>query len=356
MLGACTADPTPAPPGSEASAIAEHAERSDELLADTLPADEPGCAAAVGVEGEVVWAGARGLADLSTGQALDTSTTFDIGSVSKQVTATAVLLLAQDGSLSLDDPLSRWVPGLPAWADAVTVADLVHHTSGIPDYTERLANDGRTLADRATQRETVASLAAVGELRAPPGERFEYSNSNYVLLAEVVREASGRLLPEFARERVFEPLELGMAVDPSGASPDDADPSSARSYVRGPVEARWQPAGSRWEQLGDGSVQTTSSDLVRWADNYRTGRVGGDELLAAQLEGAADAGDGLRYGAGIFAQRDGSLWHRGQWAGFLSEFWVSADRRTAVAVTCNGDRGPSSAVNYLAPALQREWR
>jgi CubicO group peptidase (beta-lactamase class C family) len=107
----CTSSPPAASPAADTTSVS--VERSDDLLARGLPADEPGCSAAVGIEGDVVWAGAGGVADLATGRPIETSTTFAIGSVTKQFTATAVLLLVQDGNLSLDDPLSRWLPGLP---------------------------------------------------------------------------------------------------------------------------------------------------------------------------------------------------------------------------------------------------
>ena len=359
LLGACAAptaeQPGPAAARSSSTSVAEHAARSDDLLTRTLADDEPGCSAAVGIEGTVVWSGAGGLADLASRRPLEPSTAFDIASVSKQFTATAALLFAQDGRLSLDDALSRWLPGLPAWADRVTVADLVHQTSGIPDYIPVLVGDGAGMHDPASQDDALEAIAARTTLDPPPGTEFEYSNSNYVLLAEVVRGAAGRPLADVVQERIATPLDLDLTVDPSGAAPDNPDPSHALAYVLPPGEEDWQPGGSNWQQVGDGSVQTTSPELVRWADNYRTGRVGGEELLAAQVEGGADTGDGGRYGAGIAEQRDGSLGHNGSWAGYLSDFWVSADRRTAIAVTCNGDRGPSSALGYLAPALRSEW-
>jgi CubicO group peptidase (beta-lactamase class C family) len=356
-LAACTHGEAPpsATSASPADSAAEHADRSDDLLADNLAADEPGCSAAVGIDGEVVWAGARGTADLATGRALDTDTTLDIGSVSKQFTAVAVLLLEQDGRLSLDDPLADWVPDLPRWSRDVTLTHLVHHTSGIPDYTHLLLNSGADLADPTTQLDAVDAIAGVETLDHPPGDRFAYSNSNYVLLAEVVQRAGGTSLPDFLRSRVFEPSGLAMVLDPFGASPDNSDEASARPYVRDPVTQEWQVAGSRWEQVGDGSIQTTPSELVRWADNYRTGEIGGERLLEAQLRDPADAG-GADYGAGIVISRDGELRHTGGWAGFLSEFAVSADRRLAVAVSCNGDEGSSSPIGRIAPALMAEWQ
>jgi CubicO group peptidase (beta-lactamase class C family) len=349
-LVACTAG---GPSGaSPASAEADHAGASEDVLERHLPPDEPGCSAAVGVEGGVVWAGARGAADLDSGRALDESTTFDIGSVSKQFTATAVLLLVQDGRLTLDDPLARWVPGLPGWSQEVTIDQLLHHTSGIPDYTKLLLDAGFQLTDQATQGDAIAALAGV-DLTSPPGSRFAYSNSNYVLLAEVVQAAAGQSLPEFARGRIFEPLDLDMRIDPSGASPDNADESSARPYVRAPAGGAWAAGGSRWTQVGDGSIRTTPSELVRWADNYRTGKLGGDRLLDDQLRDPVDAGGG-RYAAGIVLGRDDELTHDGAWAGFLTTFSVSPDRRLAVAVSCNGDAGRATPLD-IAAALRSEW-
>ena len=352
---ACTATAEPSARTSSSAAtqtrIAEHAQRSDELLADSLEPDQPGCSAAVGIAGEVMWAGARGTADLTDGRPIQTSTTFDIASVSKQFTATAMLLLAADGRLDLDDPLSRWVSGLPGWADVVTLTQLVHHVSGIPDYTSGL---GAAFTDRTTQQDAIDYAAAIEDLPSAPGEKFSYSNTNYVLLAEVVARASGRPLPDFARTEIFDPLGLAMVFDPEGASPDATDRTSPRGYTGDPASGKWDPAGSRWGQVGDGSVQTTPSELVRWADEYRAGRLAGT-LQEARYDGAVDVGGGDRYAAGIVERRDGSLWHGGGWAGFLSDFWVSPDRSTAVAVTCNGDGGPWAAIGTLAPALQDEW-
>ncbi|MGY1731155.1 serine hydrolase domain-containing protein [Geodermatophilus sp. SYSU D01045] len=336
------------PPGPE-----ERVARSDALLEEVLAADEPGCSAAVGIDGEVVWAGARGLADTATGRPLTPETTFDVASVGKQFTATAVLLLEQDGVLSLEDPVSRWLPGLPAWADTVTLDQLVHHTSGIPDYLADFEAAGIAVTDRTTQEQAVAAIAAHPEL--PPAEGFAYSNSNYVLLAEVVRAASGQHLADFLRTRVFEPLDLAVAVDPSASAPDAADPSSARGHVKDTATGPWRPAGSRFEQVGDGAVRTTPSELVRWADEYRTGRLGGEALLAARLADPAPVNAARDYAAGLFLTRAGDLEHGGSWAGFRSAFRVSADRHTAVAVACNGEEPGVADVDRIWRVLPGVW-
>ena len=137
LVTGCTGNADPPAPDPQAS-VEEHAGPSDELFERVLASDEPGCSAAVGIEGEVVWAGAGGVADLSTGRPIETSTTFAIASVSKQFTATAVLLLVHEGRLSLDDPLSDvGCRAFPPGPDQVTIGQAMHHVSGIPDYVDQ---------------------------------------------------------------------------------------------------------------------------------------------------------------------------------------------------------------------------
>ncbi len=321
--------------------------RSQEVLDAAIRADAPGCSAAVGVEGKVAWTGVRGIADMATGAKITTDTVFDIASVSKQFTATAVLLLSGAGGLRPDDSVVDHLPDLPEWATTITVGQLMHHTSGIPDYIDLLEDEGYELSDRTTQADAVNALAAAPELDFAPGSRFEYSNSNYLLLAEIVNKAAGDPLPEVLRTRIFAPLDLAMVMNPGRQLP-----GMALSYETDEFGAyRDSVIYSSWEQVGDGGIQTTPSQLVRWADNYRTGVVGGRRLLDAQLLGAVPTepdGDG-RYGAGIFVFPDGTLDHSGSWAGFVSDFRISADRRTALAISCNTeDHDPATMLDRLA--------
>jgi CubicO group peptidase (beta-lactamase class C family) len=227
---------------------------------------------------------------------------FDIGSVSKQFTATAILLLVADGKLSLEDPLSRHLGGLPGWADTVSVDQLLHHTSGIPDYTELLIDGGHAFTDQVSQEQTLQLLATVPSLEFAPGSRWEYSNSNYVLLAEVVKQVSGQPLPDSLSSRIFRPLDLNMVMDP-----EPANPQKALSYAKD--AEGFSPLDFHWEQVGDGAIHATPHELVRWADNYRTGAVGGDDLLTAQTADPVQAQGAYSYGAGIFVNQDGTLWH-----------------------------------------------
>jgi CubicO group peptidase (beta-lactamase class C family) len=332
------------------SATPDHADataRSQHVLDAAIDAGAPGCSATVGVKGKVVWTGVRGVADMSSGDPITTHTVFDIASVSKQFTATALLLLVDGGKLTLNDPLSRYVPELPTWASTVTVEQLMHQTSGIPEYVGLLEAQGFQLADQTTEDQALRALVDVPKLEFPPGSQFQYSNSNYLLLGEIIHRVAREPLPQFLSERIFQPLGLSMVVDPTGPIPD-----KAVAYEKGSEGYRETESG--WEQVGDGGIQTTPGQLVYWADNYRTGRVGGSDLLNAQLTGAVptEPGGGDRYGAGIYLLGNGMLDHDGAWGGFVTAFRVSKDRTTSLTISCNTDKQDPEA---LADDLAKLW-
>ncbi len=301
VVGACSIGEDGATTGPTPERSAGVYGSSLRVLDDRIDEAGPGCSAAVGIQGEVAWTGNRGIANLASGTPIGPQTVFDIASVSKQFTATAILLLAQEGKLALENPLSDHVAGLPAWAGTVTVGQLMHHTSGIPDYGDLLSDAGHEESDRTTQGQAIGALAGVPTLEFQPGTRFEYSNSNYLLLAEVVRRVSGEPLPQFLREEIFRPLGLAMVVDPVGALPNKAVSYEKASQEKG--RGGYEVADSGWEQVGDGAVQTTPSQLVRWA-------------------------------------------------GFVATFRVSKDRRTSLAITCNTT---GHDVDAMADALWQLW-
>lgn len=351
LVGGCNqTHETPASGTSTATTAAvtgAQAGDSQNVLDSAVKADGPGCSAAVGIEGRVAWSGVAGLANLGNKAKVTADSVFDIASVSKQFTATSILLLVQAGKLTLDDPLSKHINEMPPWAANVSLAQLMHHTSGIPEYTGLLQEQGLNFSDRTTEAQALQALVAVPELAFKPGSRYEYVNSNYLLLGEIVHRVSGRSLAEFLGTEIFRPLGLTMVLDPVAAIPN-----KATGYTKGDND--YQVADYKWEQVGDRGIQTTMSQLVRWADNYRTGKVGGPKLLEAQLAGAVetDPGGGDRYGAGIQSLANGMLDHPGTWAGFLTSFRISSDRRTAIAVSCNVDNQDPGA---MVEALGNIW-
>jgi CubicO group peptidase (beta-lactamase class C family) len=314
-------------------------------LFDPLAPDDPGCTIAVGRSGEVVYAEAFGAARLDPLEPMTTETIVDIGSTSKQFTANAILLLAERGEVDLEEPLSSYVSDLPVWADDTTLRQLVHHTSGIPDYIELLVGEGFDLTGSSTDADALAALADVEELDFEPDTAWEYSNSNYFLLGQVVLAVTGSTLAEFLDAEVFGPLGLEMIMNPVAEIP-----GKATSY-EGLGDAA-VVADSGWEQLGDGGIQTTPSELVRWAAQYWAPTIGDDEINAARLDDAADIVDPTdpgeafgRYGAGIQITDEPDvgtvLSHSGGWGGFVTAFVVVPDQQLAMAATCTS---PDSAM------------
>jgi CubicO group peptidase (beta-lactamase class C family) len=316
--------------------LAEQTKLSDEAIAERIPATRPGCSAAVGRKGTVVWAGAAGLADLKNKTPVTPETRFDIASVAKQFTATAILMLQREGELKVTDPIARYVPGLPAWGATVTLDQLIHHTSRIPDYWVELDEIGIGFSQAADQQTTVDAIRRTTRLE--PGTGFLYSNSNYVLLAEVVAKVSGQKLPQFLDERIFTPLGLAMVLKPTLVAPD-----IALSYDD---DANLQIGG--WTSYGHTGIITTASELARWGDQYRAGDIIQDDFD----DGAVYEAEGEYYAAGMDIETDGDLNHTGRMGGYISDFTVAADRDVTIAVLCNGHLSDRFGV---ATALWRIW-
>ncbi len=319
-----------------------------------VKADQPGCTIAVAKDGKLVFAEAYGASKLDPLTPMSVDTVVDIGSTSKQFTATAILLLADRGQVDLTAPVSTYLPDLPEWADEITVTQMVHHQSGIPDYISLLVAGGKAFTDVTTDADALAALGAAADLEFAPGSQFSYSNSNYFLLGQIVLAVTGDDLGAFLEAEVFTPLKLDAVMDPTAQIP-----AKATSY-----EAQgdgWIVADSPWEQLGDGGIQTTPTQLVKWASEYWAPTIGPADINAQRLAGAVDADADLgRYGFGIAeSDLDGQpvLAHPGGWGGFVTTFVVDPAQKLAVAGTC------TSAPTWTDPAepdlgrtLMRYWR
>jgi len=316
--------------------FAQQSRLSATTVAALVTSTQPGCSAAVAQDGNVLWAGAGGLADLATGTPDTTKTRFDIASISKQFTATAILMLQREKLLTLSDPIANYVDGLPAWGATVTLDQLMHHTSRIPDYWVKLDDIGIGFTQPADQQVTMDAIRRETELE--PGEGFLDSNSNYVLLAEVVGRVSGEPLPDFLKAHIFTPLGLDMVLAPTLQAPD-----IALSYDD---DLQLQQAG--WTSYGHTGIMTTPSELARWGDQYRAGNIIRDDFAV----GAVAGDDDQLYAAGMDIEGDGALNHTGRMGGFVSDFTVSTDRHTVIAVLCNGH---TSNRFGIADALWTIW-
>jgi CubicO group peptidase (beta-lactamase class C family) len=195
------AQSAPAPGGLD------KASQVDAIFKDFDKPTSPGCAVGVYQDDRVVYQRAYGMANLDHDVALTPASVFHVASVSKQFTAAAILLLAQDGKLSIDDDIRKYVPEIPALGPTITIRHLANHTSGIRDQWSLLGLAGwRYSRDLITDDDVLAVLARQKELNFTPGERHLYSNSGYTLLALIVSRVSGQSFRDFTTNRIFKPL------------------------------------------------------------------------------------------------------------------------------------------------------
>lgn len=307
--------------------------------AQASPLLKPGCAWALLHPEQGAATGGWGWADLDKRQYIDEHTRFNLASLSKQFTALAVLMLVQDGELALDEPLARYWPELPGQLGQPTIGQVLRHTAGLPDYIEPLYQAGREDAV-VTVAETLEVLADSPTLRFTPGERFEYSNTGYFLLAQLVERVSGQSLLRFSQRYIFEPL--GMDETAIVDRYPSALPQLARGYRL--KDGQIQNSESSWEQTGDGQVHSSAADILRWLGHLEQDTVlkspegqplkGVRSLLTQSAP--TEPKDNYQFGLETVQLGDDAAWgHGGGWAGYHSFMAYSPERAQGAAVMCN---------------------
>lgn len=309
----------------------------------------PGCALGVYRDGRMLYSRGYGLANITDGTPITTKTIFDIGSTSKQFTATSIILLAQQGKLSLDDDVRRFIPELPRYSKPITIRHLLHHTSGLRDYIGLLTLGGADEAGRTTAKQALDAIVRQKALNFEPGTEFLYSNSGYFLLAQIVERASGKSMRVFAEENIFRPL--GMTSTQYRDDYSQPLPGGAMAYA--PSPSGFALEMSKWEQTGDGAVNTTVEDLLRWDNNFYDPKVGGPRLLEElHRTGKLENDSALSYAAGLRVEQFRglrSVSHGGAWAGFRAELLRFPDEKLSVATLCNvANSNPSALARQVA--------
>ncbi|HEV8583104.1 MAG TPA: serine hydrolase domain-containing protein [Thermoanaerobaculia bacterium] len=319
-----------------AAETSDLAARVDAVFADYAKPGSPGCALAVIKDGSIAYEKGYGLASVELGVPITPKTVFDIGSTSKQFTAASILLLAQDGKLSLDDDIHKYVPELPDYGVPVTIRHLLHHTSGMRDYINVMFLGGINVEDWTTDADALAALVRQKTLDFKPGEEHSYSNSGYFLLSIIVKRVSGKSLKDFAQERIFTPL--GMTTTHYLNDHMEVVPGRASSYEPRP-DGGFAVQSANWEQTGDGAVQTTVEDLAKWDQNFYTPKVGGTWLIEQlQTTGTLNNGEKITYARGLAVEEYRGLRrvsHGGAWAGYRAQLMRFPVEKLAVVTLCN---------------------
>ncbi len=321
-----------------ASSLAQEqlTDKVDRVFAEWNATSSPGCALAVIKDGHIVYEHAYGMANLELSVAITPQSVFDIGSVSKQITATSILLLQQDGKLSLDDDMRKYLPEIPDYGSKITIRHLLHHTSGLRNYDDLFDLEGIPEADLTTDRDAMELIVRQKGVNFRAGEEFLYSDTNFFLMSQIVKRVTGQTLRQFAQERIFGPLEMT-----STHFHDDHTmivPRRATGYAPH-TGGGFEIDMSNFEQLGDGSVMTTVEDLAKWEQNFDHPKVGGaDALRQLTTPGTLNNGQLIPYGMGIFVDRYRGLnWlhHSGEWVGYRAALSRFPDQHFATLVTCN---------------------
>jgi CubicO group peptidase (beta-lactamase class C family) len=315
----------------------------------------PGCALGIVRSGGLVYARGYGLASIELGVPITSRTVFDIGSVSKQFTAMAVVLLAREGKLSLDDEIQNYLPEIPRYSRPVTIRHLLHHTSGLRDYIDLLVWSGLDEEAVTDDNDALGILARQRGANFEAGAEFRYSNTGFFLLSVLVRRVSGKSLRDFAAERIFGPL--GMSHTQYLDRHDQIVPGKAASYAR--AAGGFRLALANWEQTGDGAVNTTVEDLLAWDGNFSSGRVGGDAALRElQTAGVLNDGKPITYALGLVVDRyrgARTVAHGGSWAGFRAQLTRFPDLGTSIIVLCNlAEAGPGALAARVADLVLGE--
>ncbi|HYH82172.1 MAG TPA: serine hydrolase domain-containing protein [Longimicrobium sp.] len=338
---------------AQAPASAEAAARVDGAFARWSSRETAGCAVAVGRNGETVLSRAYGMADLEHDAANSPETVFEAGSVAKQFTAAAVVLLAQRGRLSLDDPVRRYVPELPDHGTPIRIRHVLNHTSGLRDWGTVQEVAGWPRGTRTYTHAHVLDI--VGRQRAlnfPPGSQYLYSNTGYNLLAILVGRVAGVPFARFTREQIFAPL--GMTQTRWRDDYTRVVKGRAIAYEIGSDSAPRQQMP--FENVhGNGGLLTTVGDLLKWNENLVTGRVGGaalrDEL---QRQGVLTTGRRIEYAGGLVVTRYRGVpevSHSGATAGYRAWLARYPDQRLSVAVLCNAAEARAGTLGHRVADL-----
>ncbi|MGH8037749.1 MAG: serine hydrolase domain-containing protein [Stenotrophomonas sp.] len=331
---ACATQSTPAR-AADALPVDRHAQ-VDALFAPWSSSTTPGCAVGISRNGTLDYARGYGMSNLEYDTAISPESIFYAASISKQFTAFSIGLLAQDGKLSLDDDIRKYVPEIPDFGKTITIAHLVHHTNGLREQGQLLNLAGWRSDDLYTQADMLWALSRQRETNFEPGTEVVYGNSAYTLLAEIVRRVSGKSLRAFADERIFKPL--GMAH--THYQDDHTEIVRGRASAYSPREGGgWRISVPNIDYHGSTGVFTTVGDLLKWEQNLLDPRVGGPALSSwMRTSGKLNDGTETGYGGGLrLAGYRGltMLSHDGVDGGYRTEATLFPDQRLAIVALCN---------------------
>jgi CubicO group peptidase (beta-lactamase class C family) len=321
----------------------------DKLATDALAnSGVPSASVAVVKDGRIVYLNAYGSARLEPKTPATTSMRYSIGSISKQFTAAALLLLQEQGKLSLDDKVAKFIPDLTR-ANEVTIRQLLSHTSGYQDYWPQ--DYVMPMMLQPVTARNILDTWARKPLDFDPGTKWQYSNTNYVIAGLIIEKAGGKPLLQFLREKVFSPLGMTSVANIDEKKLGDTDPTGYMRYALGPLRVA-PKEGPGW-LFAAGELAMTAEDLAKWNISIMDQKLlRPASYRELEHEAQLNNGMGTRYGLGVSLATEAghrAVSHGGEVSGFVSESVVFPDERVSVVALTNQDA--SSAASDIAHGI-----
>lgn len=309
---------------------------ADDLFETWDKKNSPGLAVSVAVNDNIIFKKGYGYANLEYDIPIEASTIFNIASVSKQFTAFAILLLEQEGKLSLNDDVHKYVPELPDFGSEIKIEHLIHHTSGLRDHWELMALSGWRLDDVMTQERLERITMRQEALNFEPGTKYSYSNPGYFLMGEIIKRVSGLTFPEFMEKNIFKPLKMSNTY-----SHDEYGlivKNRAYSYKKDDKHGfKIMPCNT--SVVGPGNLLTTVEDLAKWGNNFFTFELGGQELIEKMLTRyTLKNGEVIPYACGVNVDEYKGIkiiHHGGAIAGFKSNLLCLPEHNMTISLLSN---------------------
>ncbi len=333
--------------GLTREAVVAGSERAFDKVAKAVTIPAPGCAVGVSLNGESVFEKAFGLAEMEHNVPNTPQTIFESGSVAKQFTASALVLLQQDGKLSIDDPVKKHIPELPDYGSPLTIRHLLNHTSGIRDWFGVMALAGEGAGEHiVTQQMIFDTVVRQKALDFKPGAEYSYSNSGYQLAAMLVERVSKQKFADFVAGRILKPV--GMKNTGYRDDFQRITPGRAQAYSKN-GDGPWRLNMPMMTAHGGGGMLTTVSDWLKWNAMLDAKAWNAGLVDALETQGVLNNGFKISYALGLThgsykGQRNIS--HGGATAGYRTVLVRFPERKVSIAVLCNGTAPDANAIAY----------
>lgn len=324
-----------------------HEREIDAIFQPLVSPESPGFAVGVIRQGKLIFARGFGLSDLKTRQSISSATNFRLASFTKQFTAMSIMLLVHDGKLHYDDALTSIFPDFPEYGKHITIRNLLNHTSGLIDYEDvyakQMANTPEDKIPQLHDADVLRILEQQNTTQFPPGSRWKYSNSGYVLLGMIVQKVSSERFEDFLEKRIFAPLGVKHTV--AFVNGENQVTNRAFGYSKEGAGWKFSDQSPTSATLGDGGIYSSIDDLVKWdkalADHALLSAAEMKPAITpVQVEGGVKLDDGEKseYGFGWFLDPYRGLqrmWHDGETSGFRTTIQRFPEKGLTVIVLAN---------------------